>query len=321
MKKAEATMAIEDMAMDLGLIESDVIAFLRTLSPPITQDFRGRPSVPIRYISIVGRGAFYEKALRRALVSDDFGKRNVVGDPAHQIDRLLDRYCLLVDELEAIHRRYLDRANAAGSESSGMAAYLLLSRSIAILRATNESLRQGHWYSGSSLRDIDETLDVALYLVISAGTEKGQVAIFKWFRENLSPPHAECRSEIARWCASLSDRVSGDQHLSLMKELYRKKSKWTHPTYLAIRETATFDLLNESPKLSAVNYGPCVHQNKLLELVDFFRSSIWSCFQVHSLCFNLAFPISVEEKQLFLKYDQMFLQWQSAGVDPMGLSS
>ena len=311
--KVETTMAIEDMAMDLGLIESDVIAVLRTLSSPFTRDFRGRLSVPSRYLSIVGSGSFYEGALKRALISDEMGKKNVVGNPSDQRSQLLGRYSVLIDDLEEIHRRYLDRANATGIESSAMAAYLLMSKSIALLRMTNESLRQGHWYSGSSLRDIDETLDVALYLVISADTEKGKVARFKWFRENSSPHHAECRTEIAQWYASLVEEANGDHHLSLMKELYRKKSKWTHPTYLAIRETASFDLSGETPELLAVNYSPCCHQNKLLELADFFRSSIWSCFQTHSLCFNLTFPVSAAEKKLFLKYDKLFLQWQDAG--------
>jgi len=92
------------------------------------------------------------------------------------------------------------------------------------------------------VREIDECLDLAKYFWIKRGTTEGDTALHKWFRENDAPSHARCREAISEWHASLVGDSSPDDHLDLMRELYRKKSKWIHPTFLAIREVAQYEL-------------------------------------------------------------------------------
>lgn len=81
-------------------------------------------------------------------------------------------------------------------------------------------------------------------------------------------------------------RNSQNNNLDLLYEIYQKKSKFTHPTYLVIREITTFELLNNIPNIKEIEYGQSKHERKLLELTEFFRSSIWTSIQVFIQCFH-----------------------------------
>ena len=166
-------------------------------------------------------------------------------------------------------------------------------------------LEQGHWYSGSLLRDVDECVDLAQYFSITKGSNSGEVTRLRWFRQNVSPSHATCREAISAWQSLLVGTEVADQHLEVMKELYRKKSKWTHPTYKVIREISSFDT-DGKITLAFVDYGPCSYERKIFELAEFFRSSIWSTFQCLWLCFKLEFPLADEDVSLLRDYDRMF---------------
>jgi hypothetical protein len=310
-KKNVQYTAIEDLAADLGIIEWDLKQMIAHLSPPIRLDHRGREAVPITCISDLTNSDEYPHALRRAVLAEQQTRSEDAGQKAEALRKrraeLLNTYEPLISEVERLHLKYLSVANQAGPESSGMAVYLLLSRAISTLRMIRDCLALGHWYSGSLLRDVDECLDLAHYFSISKGTAAGEAARLRWFRQNVAPSHSTCRDAISRWQASLFG-TEADNHRELMKEVYRKKSRWTHPTYLVIREVASFDVA-EMPVLTSVDYGPCAYERKLLELAEFFRSTIWNTFQCLFICFHADLALTDEDILLLREYDRKFERW------------
>lgn len=152
--------AIEDLAVELGIIERDLRVMLRGLSPPIQRDHRDREAVPESCISSITESKSYGSAVRHALLSEtrlkDAEEEGEGNSLKKRREGLLNKYQPLIAEVERIHRKYIDSANEAGLESAGMAVYLLLSRVISTLKMAHDCLRNGHWYSGSLLREIDE---------------------------------------------------------------------------------------------------------------------------------------------------------------------
>ena len=305
-KKEVQYVAIEDLATDLGLIEQDLRAMIRDLSPPMQPDHRGRDAVPVTCISDLMSSTSYASAIQRALIAERrFREQNSEHDATLRQQRmqLIAGYAPLLAEVERIHLKYLSHANQAGFESSGMAVYLLLSRAISTLKMLSDCLRLGHWYGGSLLRQIDECLDLAHYFAISKDTTAGQNARERWFRQNVSPTHATCREAISSWQASLFGTET-ESHLELMKELYRKKSKWTHPTYLSVREVTSFDVTVGGVTIASINYGPCSYEGKLAELTEFSCSSILSTFQCLCICFQLTLGLTDEDFAVLREYDR-----------------
>lgn len=298
--------AIEDLAADLGIAESDARKMLQSESAPIAPDYRGRPAVPPAYIARLSARDDYGLAVRRAVTSemlsrDNGSEREMALLRSRRYSTLLE-YDGYLETLETLHRKYLSAANEAGAESAGMAAFLLLSRAIAIIKMACVCLRAGHWYSGAMLREIDECLDLASYFSIKRDSTEGATALHKWFRENEAPSHRRCRETISDWRASIVSDQTPDYHLDLMRELYRKKSKWIHPTFLAIREVAQYDV-RDSLMLTVPDYGPCTYELKLLELTEFFRSSIWSTFQTLWLSFLHLFALAQADVEVLRQHD------------------
>jgi hypothetical protein len=310
-KKKAKYVAIEDLATDLGLIEWDLRAILHEIvpPPPIRPDHRGREAVPDTCIVDITASSLYATAIHHALISET--RQRIAEEKGNgetllrqSRERLLNEYRPLIAELERVHRKYIASANQAGLESPGMAVYLLISRVISTLKMAHDCLRIGHWYTGSLFREIDECLDLARYFVITKDTPNGTSIRQRWFRLNISPKHSDCREAISTWHTSIMG-VKANNHLELMNELYHKKSKWTHPTYLPIREIASYNV-SDTVSLTSVDYGPCNYEGKLLELTDFFRSSIWSTFQCLAICFQLALTLSDEDVSLLHEYDKKF---------------
>lgn len=189
-----------------------------------------------------------------------------------------------------------------------MAAYLLFSRVISTLKMSCLCLRNGYWTSGSLLREIDECLDLALYFVITKNTSKGKQVLQKWFRQNYAPQHSDCRREIAIHMASIDKDVDVKQHQELLNELYQKKSKFTHPAYATVREVTSYNVDGDTSVVE-IDYGPCGYERKLHELTHFFRSSLWSSFQIFIACFVQEFPLAKEDIEYLHKYDKKFQSW------------
>ena len=174
-KKKVRYIAIEDLATDLGVIDRDLRAMIRDLSPPLSADHRGRKAVPESCVSDLISREDYPRAVHRALLAEGQTRnRTSENDAALRQHRaaLLASYRPLIAELERLHVKYLPSANQAGFESSGMAVYLLLSRVISTLKMHCDCLGLGHWYSGSLLRDVDECLDLAHYFATSGRAGK-----------------------------------------------------------------------------------------------------------------------------------------------------
>lgn len=302
--------AIEDLATDLGVMERDLRAIVKKISLPLSSDYRGRDAISETCISKLTSHEDYPRAVESALLAERQARSQTRGKDSALRQRraaLLASYRPLIAELERVHAKYLSTANQAGFESSGMAVYLLLSRVISTLKMHCDCLELGHWYSGSHLRDVDECLDLAHYFAISKGTPTGDTARQRWFRENISPSHSTCRQAISERHASIFGTES-DDHLELLKELYRKKSKWIHPTYSSVREITDFDV-TDGVRITSTDYGPCGYEQKLLELTEFFRSSIWSAFQCLYICFHLTLSLSKEDIVLLQDYDRKFQEW------------
>ena len=295
--------AIEDLATDMSVIERDLRVMIGECSLSIRTDYRGREAVPATCVSDLTNSKGYSRAIQRALLAERQSRQreDAVFLKQHRAE-LLASYRLLIAELERVHKKYLESANQAGFESSGMATYLLLSRAISTLKMGCDCLGLGYWNSGSLLRDVDECTDLAQYFAISKDTDAGATALLRWFRQNISPSHSICRQAISiHYAAMLGKGV--DNHLELMKEVYRKKSKWPHPTYISVREVTSFDV-SDGVHIASIDYGPCSHEEKLSGLTEFFRSSILSTFQYISICFQMTLGLAGEDASLLSDYDK-----------------
>lgn len=312
----EKYMAISDIAFNLGLLDSDVRAWLSKEQPNVKRDHRQRPCVSSRYLELLSRKDDYEISKRKSLESDKILRKEEVGDKkAHFIaerTRLLKIYSGYISDLENLHRSCLDRVNAHHHESCITAAYLLIAKVISCLKLGCLSLEHGYWYGGSVIREIDEALDLANYFVISNETDEGQNNLHQWFRHNRAPQHFVCRQAIAKYMSELLSEIDKQNHQDLMNELYQIKSKWTHPTYSSIREVTQFDT-DTGINISKIEYGGITFESKLFELTHFFRSSIWSSFQVFQLCFSTGLPLTKDEDVLIKQYDKVFQEWETIG--------
>jgi len=166
----------------------------------------------------------------------------------------------------------------------------------------------GYWFSGSFLREIDETLDVAYYFIISENKDAGQKNLTNWFRYNKAPKHHTCREAISKWKSSINSDHNEAYNRSLMNELYDKKSKWIHPTLNPIREIMIFEEFDGKIITKGYDYKSCGYERKLNELAHFFRSSIWTTYQFFFLCFHDRMPLEDEDKILILRYNKLFQQ-------------
>lgn len=308
--------AIEDLAHDLGLLDSDVTAWVAVDQPELTSDHRGRPCVSISFLDKYSRSKQYLSALRNSIASQvDESIDRSAQRPQLKKERkdLVSFYEGFIKELEELHRKYIRVANSHGFESTVMAAYLLLGRALNLLNIGCLCLKHGYWYSGSILRDIDETLDVALYFVLSNNTAEGETARHRWFRQNLTPKHAVCRAYVSKWEASLGSGPGEDNFRELMNELYRKKSKWTHPTFGVIREITAFEIgHHDHIRVTNMEYGPSSVEHKLHELSVFFRSSVFTAFQAFFLCFKHAMPLQDQDATYLLNKIRMFQEWDDS---------
>jgi hypothetical protein len=281
---------------------------------PLMNDHRGRPSVPADMIEKLSTHHQYEAELRKALSQQtreaEFRSSTTeVITIKKQRTETVEIYEKYIKDLAEIHRKYINEINSHPFESAPVAAYLLFSRAISLLEQGCFCIKSGYWYTGTILREIDEVVDLAHYFIATEGTEEGKRPLHTWFRQNMAPKHSTCRKALAKWNARLNPEIAEEEHEALLNELYQKKSKWVHPTFLAIREVTGFRV-NERVFIDSIDYGVCSREYKLLELVDLFRSSIWTCFQTFSLCFKQRMPLTTEDANLLLAYDKIFLQWE-----------
>lgn len=286
--KKDQFVAIEDAASRLGICDEDLISWIERDGLERTTDHRDRSTIPLEIVKKYATSINYDNAIRKAILLEKGARKRL--QRAHDqrrdaIDQIVEYLRPNIHRLEIIHQYYLDLVNERGYESNEMAAYLLFSRVIGTLKMCCVCATNRYWFWGSLLREIDEALDVALYFVISNDMEAGRAAVRNWFRLNEAPRHATCRKEISKHQASVNSSYTESDNKELMDELYNKKSKFTHPTFGVIREIAEFEVSSNEVTLKNIDCGPCLDQHPVLELVDFFKSSVLTACQYFLQCF------------------------------------
>jgi hypothetical protein len=78
--------------------------------------------------------------------------------------------------------------------------------------------------------------------------------------------HAECRKAISKLIADILKDETIGAHQELQAELYRKKSKWIHPTYNGIIEVYRAKIGDSWIMYEGFDYGPCSYSGKYLNL-------------------------------------------------------
>ncbi|MDD1796394.1 hypothetical protein LRP50_25075 [Enterovibrio sp. ZSDZ42] len=307
MAKSEILIPVGDAATALGILETKILQWVKEDSVEVKVNYRGISAIPRSYISTCSQKPDYYQALVNSIAVENEHKERVLSTDErerlnHSRINMLETYKSWIDRLEVLHREYQSEINDCENESWELACYLLLSRAIGLLKGAAELLSQGFWYAGSIIREIDETLDVAQCFKIQS--EKGEHNDLQaWFRNSVAPSHSKCRKIISANYAELITETDAHNHELLLNELYRKKSKWTHPNFGVIREAGSFKTEKGKFIVSDLCYGECVHEFKMHELVDFFKSSIWSSYQQFMIIFvNI---LSIEHRQELLEFDRL----------------
>ena len=148
---------------------------------------------------------------------------------------------------------------------------------------------------------------LAEYFIITDGSEKGKKHLNEWFRENRSPQNVICREAISNYMKSILPYFY-DSYKKNISELYSIKSKSIHHSLNSILETYHFTLENDNVKSVGFDFGQCTYTSKILEMVKFFKSSIWTAFQGFFICFNTSMPLTKEDSDLLIFYDTKVFQ-------------
>ncbi|MCJ8321556.1 MAG: hypothetical protein MJK12_18115 [Colwellia sp.] len=307
MAKVDIPVPIEDAAIVLGILDSQMAQWVREDKPDILKNHSGALSVPKSYVTSCSSKHDYYRALLNSIRVENEHKTYVLtGKKKNQLHKsrqsMLKVYSEWISRLEQIHKEYKKIFNELDNESWEFATYILLSRAIGLLKGIVVLLSQGYWYAGSIIREVDETLDVAQYFKIRA--QKGEYTdLIKWFRMDVAPGHSKCRKVISEHHASLVLNSDAKKHEYLLNELYQKKSKWTHPNFGVIRESGSFDIVDNKLQINQLCYGECEHEFKIIGLVDFFKSSIWTTYQQFMILY--VDILSLEHREEIIEFDQL----------------
>jgi hypothetical protein len=163
-----------------------------------------------------------------------------------------------------------------------------------------------YWNSAVLLRPIDEAIDLASYFIITENTEKGKTDLKMWFREECVISHSDCRNVIAKYTSNLLNDGQDKIQLSYLKELYSKKSKIVHPTHHNIVEPYKVLVGDNWIMHRGIDYAACSYAKKILEITEFFQSSIWSAIQGFLLCFWKSIPLRREDWDVLRLLDKKF---------------
>lgn len=306
-KANDCFISFRDAANTLGVIEADFLQWVNVDTPEIGADHMGRIAVRKSYVVQCSSKSDYLAKLENSFRSENIeSSSEFVQVELYQkeLSSLIKNYNDHIEGLVNLHKKYLDSAQSHGLESPVFAAYLLFSRAISILSCLCENVKIGYGYAGSMLRDIDETLDVALYFILSKDKDDGKTDLQKWFRLGKSPKHSKCRKVISEWNSQINASIDKNNHEKLMSTIYEMKSKFTHPTFPSIRDCSVMSYANGKISIESLCYGISSRQNRLLELAHFAESSIWTCYQQFMLIFINSMPLSSEDINKLLECDR-----------------
>jgi hypothetical protein len=237
------------------------------------------------------------------LESDKINKKDEI--LIQKIKELLKQYRKDIEVLEKIHNKYKNKVNILNDETALAAAYILFAKVINLLNMACLCLEKFYLNTGSLLRIIDETIDVAEYFIISEDTEKGDLDLKKWFREGVSPMHSICREELSKNMSSIiQNKPKANEEL--MKTLYHLKSKMIHPTRNVILESLIYSEKEGILLLNSFEYKRCSYARRVYKLVEFFKSSIWTAFQGFLYCFDKKMPLGKDDKDILMSFDNKY---------------
>ena len=225
-----------------------------------------------------------------------------------QNSEAIETYKDYIKTLEKIHASYHNQLDVVHTESALVAAYLLYSKVINLLNMACLCLENHFWEAGILLRPIDEAINLAEYFVITKKTEEGKKNLKKWFRMNEIISHSTCRKAFSSYVSILFNQIDFVAHKELEDELYRKKSKWIHPTYNGILEVYRGKIGKNWIMYQGLDYGSCSYLGKIFELTDFFKSSIWTAVQGFYICFCIDMPLKEEHRKILRLLDKKFLR-------------
>jgi hypothetical protein len=232
------------------------------------------------------------------------GRNNSFND---HIKNKVDEYRDYIEILEKIHSNYIHKIDILRDESALCAAYIIYSKIINLLNLLCDSLENGYFHSNVLFRPIDELIDVALYFIVTENTDRGERHLKEWFREDKSPEPRICRLENARYLNSIVEERTTSSQKELTDNLYHLKSKWVHPSLSEIADIFPLKILKGNLEQKAFDYRKCSFPRKILEMTEFFQSSIWTAFQSFYFCFHEKLPLSQDEKDILYKQNKIFL--------------
>ena len=218
---------------------------------------------------------------------------------------LLEQYKRDIEVLEKIHNKYKNKVNILNDETALAAAYILFAKVINLLNMVCLCLENFYLNAGSLLRIIDETIDVAEYFIISEGTEKGDLKLKKWFREDISPEDFICREERSKYQSSII-KNKPEANKDIMDTLYHLKSKMIHPTRNVILEGLIYSEKEGISLPNSFDYKRCSYARRIYELAVFFKSSIWTAFQGFYFCFYKKMPLGKDDKDILMSFDNKY---------------
>jgi hypothetical protein len=282
--------SIEDLSHCLGLADEDVYEWIKRDAPTMSQDHMERPTVPFELLKQYSDSAEYIQVLPKALFFENcaMGPDDPQSNQRWKEEKLqiLKSCYSAIYRLEIIHSNHLQLVNACGYGSNTMAAYLLFSRVISILKMSCLCQEHDYWHWTAQLREINEGTSLAEYFITKGNSPEGKESIHQWFRQNYAPRDLVCRKALSTSYAAASSDYPEENHLGLMEELYDKKSKLTHQTFRSIREITKFKVVDGKVVIAKIEYGPMGYQKKQLELAVFFRSQLINCFSAFKACFK-----------------------------------
>jgi len=307
-KDKDYFISFSEAAFALGITDKDFLEWVRQDRPEIGVNYINKKAIRKSYLEKCIFKNDYLKKLEKSFQVENQEIENEIANKIvfYQKERkyLIDNYLVLIADLIELHKKYEDTAVMHGIESPVLAAYLLFSRAIAILSCLCENIKQGFYYAGSMLREIDETLDVALYFILSKDKDTGKNDLMKWYRVGFSPSHSKCRKTIAE-----ATKNKTFDFEFLMSTIYGKKSAFIHPTFHSIRDCCIISFENERVLLKNLCYGISLRQERLYELAHFARSSIWTCFQQFLFIFVSSMPLNQSDIDYLVEYDRIFREW------------
>ena len=232
-----------------------------------------------------------------SLESDKINKKDEI--LIQKTKELLKQYRKDIKVLERIHNKYKNNVDILNDNTALVAAYILFVKVINLLNMVCLCLENFYFHSCSLLRIIDETIDVAEYFIISEGTEKGDLALKTWFREDFSPSNSTCREELSKNMGSIIQNKP-EANKELLDTLYLLKSKMIHPTRSIILEGLIYSGKEGISLPNSFDYKRCSYARRLYKLVEFFKSSIWTAFQGFFICFHEKMPLEKGDKDLLI---------------------